>query len=371
MVLSPKAKRVSLQVLNKYCRKGNMARSLRDFLPSAGLSREERRDIANLMHRVVRWKKLYAYLAERARVDLTPQALLAYSEGRTPASDNALPMEYRYSCSSYVAGLFKEHPGWAEYLNSDPPTTLCVNQILTTREAVKVKLVGEHLSVRDGTLPTALLSDSSEVKDAAVLREKLVHVLDESSQLVSLLAVSLGDRVFDYCAGNGGKTLAMASLSRNSRLLFAYEAEESRSATLRRRLEEYHAVVRTETMPPTDSIDVVLLDAPCTGLGAARRNPEAKYIESPGDFPRVQALILRESMRFVRPQGFLVYVVCTITPEETSDVISSFIKEAPFEILEPPSSLASSFEPTVNGYFTRIPQGDLFFVSILQRKITG
>jgi len=202
-----------------------------------------------------------------------------------------------------------------------------------------------------------------------VIEQRLAHVQDETSQYIASLAVDLGQSVLDYCAGNGGKSLAMASVSQNKKTLTAYEVNPAKREILQRRLHEHHAEVSVEDQPPKDTYDVVLVDAPCTGLGAARRNPEAKYVEGPNDFPAIQQSILHTATQNVQHEGHLLYAVCTITPEETSDVIEAFVRDHQFQVA-PLSSLpyAEYLHPTPTGAYTMLPQGDLFFVSLLKKK---
>jgi 16S rRNA (cytosine967-C5)-methyltransferase len=367
MTLTPQAERIAFHILAKYCRKGNMARCLRDILPTSRLSRDERSQIADLMHDIVRWKKQYDFLLEQQHHTPTPEVYLSLASSPTHELDASLPLEYRYSCSSYVAQLFENHPDWAMYLNTPPPTTLCVNHNKTTIDVIIQQLQQEQFSVERGCLNSAVRSASSALKSAEVIRQHLAHVQDESSQLAAAIAVEQGDRVLDFCAGNGGKTLTMASLGKNSKDLVAFETDERRRETLQRRCLEYDAKVTVSPPSMQASFDFILVDAPCTGLGAARRNPEAKYIEDADEYPQLQLSILQQASGYLKAEGCLLYVVCTITPEETSEVISRFTSASSFEILPISAPYESYLSKSSNGYFTNIPQGDLFFLSFLKK----
>jgi 16S rRNA (cytosine967-C5)-methyltransferase len=194
-------------------------------------------------------------------------------------------------------------------------------------------------------------------------------VQDESSQLVSYLATCYGDSILDWCAGNGGKSLAIASMTKNTRNLHAYEVNAAKRATLKQRCQEYDADVAIKNQPPKEKYDLVLVDAPCTGLGAARRNPEAKYIESAGDLPQTQLSILRQAAMNVKENGMLFYIVCTVTPEETTQVIQTFMNDDGFSLMwfdDHPYQkylLRDTF-----GGFSTIPRGDLFYLSLLKKN---
>lgn len=345
-----------------------MARCLRDILPSAGLSKQQREEIAEIIHDVVRWKRLYEHIIDIQGLSSSAETYLQLARTGAQADAASYPFEYRYSCSPYVAGILKDHAEWAEFLNETPPTTLCVNFNKTTTENAMTLLQAESLSVEHSALPTALHTTSIG-KYSKVVEQHYAHVQDETSQLVSHLTASLGESLFDYCAGNGGKSLAIASLTTNKKKLYAYEKNESKRAILRRRCDEYNANVIVEETPSEKQFDVVLVDAPCSGLGAARRNPEAKYIQGVGDFPKTQLSILKQAALHIREGGMLLYAVCTITPEETTQVVEAFLSDIAFKVSWFSHQPFEKFlVKGTQGAFTSLPRGDLFFLSVLQKE---
>jgi 16S rRNA (cytosine967-C5)-methyltransferase len=360
-------KAVAVQVITKYLRKGNMARCLRDILPSAGLSKEQREMTAELVHTVVRWKHLFEHIMETQGLPSSAETYVRLALEGAQADAASYRFEYRYSCSPYVAQILKDQGEWAEYLNQTPPTTLCVNLNRSSTDEVITMLRQESLTAERSVLPTALHTTSIG-KYARVIQEHFAHVQDESSQLVSFLAASLGQSLFDLCAGNGGKSLAIASMTKNRKDLSAYEINTMKRTNLRQRCKEYDANVRVEESLPHQKYDLVLIDAPCTGLGAARRNPEAKYREGAGDLPQTQLSIVAQAASLVKPGGVLFYAVCTLTPEETVHIIETAVKTHGFSILRENNLPYNAYlVPHINGFITRIPQGDLFFISILKK----
>jgi 16S rRNA (cytosine967-C5)-methyltransferase len=360
--------KVATQVVTKYLKKGNMARCLRDILPSANLSKKQRQDIADLVHTVVRWKRLFEHIIHTKGLPDTAESYVELAREDAQEDAASYPFEYRYSCSRYVAQVLKDHEIWAEYLNETPPTTVCVNFNKSTIDEVVSILHEESLSAQRSLLPTALLT-TSVGKYSKIIQMHYAHVQDESSQLVSFLAATLGKSIFDFCAGNGGKSLALASITKNEKELFAYEINSIKRATLRQRCSQYAADVTIEETLSQRKYDLVLVDAPCTGLGAARRNPEAKYVEGTGNLPQTQAALLLQAAKFVKPNGVLFYAVCTITPEETSDVIEKFISPKGFTLLNVDDIPYQEYLlKNTNGFFTRIPQGDLFYLSVLKKS---
>jgi len=361
--------KVAVQVITKYLRKGNMARCLRDILPSAGLSKEQREDIADIVHTVVRWKRLFDHIIETQDLPISAETYVKLAKDGAQADAMRYPFEYRYSCSTFVADILKDHGDWAEYLNETPPTTLCVNFNKSTTEDVISMLRQQSQPAERSLLQTALLTTSVS-KYSKVIQERYAHVQDESSQLVSFLAASLGGSIFDFCAGNGGKSLSIASMTQNKKKLYAYEINATKRTTLKQRCSEYNANVIVEDNLPKKKFDLVLVDAPCTGLGAARRNPEAKYIDGVGDFPETQISLLSQAAAQVKPGGFLFYAVCTITPEETSHVIESAMNANGFSFQPLEDFQYIKYLMKENyGFFTALPRGDLFFISVLKKPL--
>ncbi len=364
----PMEKKVAVRIVSKYLKKGNMARCLRDILPAAGLSKKQRQEISEIVHDVVRWKRLYEHILDNRGLSLSAENFVNLARDGAQADAYSYAFEYRYSCSSYVADILKDHAEWAEFLNEMPPTTLCINFNKTTIDKVLTLLQQETLPSERGVLPSAVLT-TSVGKYSKVIQQCFAHVQDESSQFVSFLASFLGDSIYDMCAGNGGKTLALASITRNQKKLSAYDLNATKRATLKRRCEEYNAIVTVEQYASEKTYDLVLVDAPCSGLGAARRNPEAKYIDGVDNLPKTQISLLCQAAQNVRKNGMLFYAVCTITPEETTRVIETFLKNERFTVSyfeqQPYQTflLRNSF-----GAFTMLPRGDLFFLSVLKKE---
>ncbi len=360
--------KVAERVITKYLKKGNMARCLRDILPSSGLSKKQREEIAEIVHDVIRWKRLYDQIIKTRGLTPSAQTYVKLALDRSQATASLYPFEYRYSCSSYVATILKDHEGWAEYLNEIPPTTLCVNLNKSTIDEVVAMLEQENLPIKRSLLPTTLLTTSIS-KYSKVIEQCFAHVQDESSQLVAFLASALGESIFDFCAGNGGKSLALASMTKNQKKIDAYEMNASKRSILKRRCSEYDANIAVTDRPSEKAYDLVLVDAPCTGLGAARRNPEVKYIQDASDFPQMQVSILTQAVKNVKQSGYLFYAVCTITPEETTQVIQTFIKKNGFTIFPFEDGPYNKYLlKTPYGSFCRLPQGDLFFLSLLKNE---
>jgi len=361
------SKAVAIRVITKYLKKNKMAMCLRDILPSSGLSLEERQNVADIAHNVVRWKRLYDHVLEEIGLAKSPDAylnLVLESKQNDWATDD---FEIKYSVSSYVASLFKNRLKWIKYLNEKPPTTLCINFNKSNAKEITHILEMECLPVEKSILETAIFT-SSTGRYSSVVTKNFAHVQDESSQLIAYIAVSLGDNILDFCAGNGGKSLTMASITRNRKKIYAYDINLQKRLTLERRSKEYNAEISVLEKPFDKKFDLVLVDAPCTGIGAARRNPETKYVDGPGKYPDMQLKILEEAAKKVKPNGYLFYTVCTFTLEETHEVIKKFLKEKDFKISNQNNIPYTKFlNKTRSGSFIFLPKGDIFFISLLKK----
>ena len=165
-----------------------------------------------------------------------------------------------------------------------------------------------------------------------------VEIQDEGSQLAALLsAAKPGEQVLDLCAGAGGKTLALATMMQNKGQIYASDDDGRRLAPIYKRLERAGARNVQVRAPRrgqdaladlAGACDLVLIDAPCTGTGAWRRNPDAKWRIRPGALEqRVadQDATLAAAVRFVKPRGRILYVTCSLLREENEDRVAAFL----------------------------------------------
>jgi 16S rRNA (cytosine967-C5)-methyltransferase len=249
-----------------------------------------------------------------------------------------------HSLPEWLARVFLDEMGphadaVAAALNKRAPLTLRVNTLLATREAVLARLAEAGITAHPTKYAAAgiILDTRVNVFGTEVFKEGLVEVQDEASQLVcELVAPPPKSIVVDACAGAGGKTLALGALAGGKGRLVALDVEERKLEELRRRarrakLTNVQAVHITETGGYPDEIealrgraDRVLVDVPCSGLGALRRNPEARWRLSPEDLerlPREQESIARRAAQLVAEGGRLIYATCTILRRENEGVV--------------------------------------------------
>lgn len=189
-------------------------------------------------------------------------------------------------------------------------------------------------------------------------KEGLFEVQDEGSQILChLLAPKRGEMVVDFCAGAGGKTLALGAMMRSTGRLYAFDTSERRLANLKPRLarsglSNVHPVwIDSENDPKikrlAGKIDRVLVDAPCSGLGTIRRNPDLKWRQTPEEiakFGKTQLSILESASRLVKPGGRLVYATCSLLGQENQALAELFLEKHPeFEVLPAAIALGQHF----------------------------
>lgn len=183
----------------------------------------------------------------------------------------------------------------------------------------------------------------------------LIEIQDEGSQLAALLAgAKPGEQVIDLCAGGGGKTLALAAAMENKGQLYATDTDKRRLAPIHERLARSGArnvQVRTpksihdELADLDGRMDLVLIDAPCTGTGSWRRNPDAKWRLRPGALDirmKDQAATLERAAPLLKPGGRIAYVTCSVLQEENGGQVRAFLARHPDFSLQPPARVAEA-----------------------------
>jgi 16S rRNA (cytosine967-C5)-methyltransferase len=286
----------------------------------------------------------------------------------------------------------------ATAMASRAPLDLRVNTLKAKREKVQASL--KHL----GATPTPWSPIGLRIELGADARNPGIHaeedfikgaveVQDEGSQLAAMFtAAKPGEQVIDLCAGAGGKTLALAAMMGGKGRLIATDRDKRQLAPIFERLSRagvHNAEVRApkgDSDPLADikaSADLVLIDAPCTGTGTWRRNPDAKWRMRPGALEvrlKDQAEVLDRAAGLVKPGGRIAYVTCSVLPPENGDQIRSFLSRQEGFSIQPPNETASvlwdraeDFEAaalqSAEGWLMtpRRTGTDGFFVSVLKK----
>jgi 16S rRNA (cytosine967-C5)-methyltransferase len=368
----------------------------------AGLPRDARRRMLAALALVEEWAP--AAIAGACDGDrFRPQPLsrdearLVEALAREKQESRDMPPEVRGNYPAWLtphleAALGRGLPREMAALNEGAALDLRVNRLKShDREAVRALLHREGVeAARTPLSPLGLrVFERIPLSTLDAFQDGLIEVQDEGSQIAALLADARpGMRVVDFCAGAGGKTLALAAAMGNRGHLIACDVSATRleRATQRLRRAGASIVQRVPLAGARDkwvkrhaaSFDRVFVDAPCTGTGTWRRNPDAKWRLKPEDLAELTALqaeILDSAQRLVKPGGRLVYATCSLLREENETQIERFLAgHADFELLPIGFVWADTIggEPPAQGDMLRLTPArhgtDGFFVAVLQRK---
>jgi 16S rRNA (cytosine967-C5)-methyltransferase len=233
----------------------------------------------------------------------------------------------------------------AQSLLKPAPLDLRVNLARTGRDEVLARLAGDDIAAAPTPLSPAgiRLAGKPPINRHPLFLDGLVEVQDEGSQLLAcLLAPRRGEMIADYCAGAGGKTLALAALMRGAGRIYALDVSAKRLAALAPRaaragITNVHTIVLSgdndaRARRLAGKLDRVLVDAPCSGFGTLRRNPDLKWRHGPQAIEELaakQSRILAAAARLVKPGGRLVYATCSLLSEENEAAADAFAAAHP------------------------------------------
>jgi 16S rRNA (cytosine967-C5)-methyltransferase len=277
----------------------------------------------------------------------------------------------------------------AEALNKPAPLDLRVNAMKANRDDVIAQLAQAPIAAEPtpfSALGLRILKKPA-LQNLPLFKEGAIEVQDEGSQVLSqILGAKRGEMVVDFCAGAGGKTLALGAMMRNTGRLYAFDVSEKRLAKLKPRLarsglSNVHPVQIAHERDAkikrlAGKIDRVLVDAPCSGLGTLRRNPDVKWRQPEGavqEMHEKQVAILDGAARLLKGGGRLVYATCSLLDEENDAVVAEFLaSHADFELVPMNKVLAEQKIALEMGDFLKLlphkHQTDGFFAAVLERK---
>ncbi len=340
------------------------------------LGSHDRRELAESVYGILRHLRLLQFYIAKTKPDsinhpawlyaayklhlekISPEALQTYSLPLSSALLRDLANSDAPDLGPQHLGLRTSFPDWfveklqkeignieteklLEALNQPPPLTIRVNTLKTTRE----KCLSELSQRGHECAPTQLSPDGIHLKKRANLfsldlfREGWFELQDEGSQIISLLVDPKPNwRVADVCAGGGGKTLHLAALMKNRGEIWAFDVVPQRLENLRKRARRsgVHNIraqhLQSDTVPANllGQMDAILIDAPCSGTGVLRRNPDAKWKVSPEQVLAMaakQKQIINHYALLLKPGGRLVYATCSLLAEENDEVVQAFLSE--------------------------------------------
>jgi 16S rRNA (cytosine967-C5)-methyltransferase len=273
---------------------------------------------------------------------------------------------------------------WVRFNNETPPLTVRVNRLRVTREEAVSALKQDDIDSE----PTRFAPDGLVINRGNPLRrpaDGLVFVQEEASQLVpAVVGASAGERILDLCASPGGKTLAMASDMNDLGRIVASDVRARRLKLLQDTLKTANSrcvsIVRVPAdgpLPFAATFDAVLVDAPCSGLGTIRRDPDIRWRRREDDLATLahgQLMLLIRAAEVVRAGGRLVYATCSSEPEENDAVIAAFVaSRSDFRVVDLHSSARSVIAPFIDaqGFFRTTPPAhglEAFFAALLTRS---
>jgi len=341
----------------------------RFFREHRSLGPRERATLAETVYTVLRRKLLFDHLApsgsgprqRRMAIlgfhgprDFLKSALTDQEKSWLDQCDAIRPADllerHRHNLPEWLVQPLKEQLGdgfWpmAESLNQPAPLDLRVNALADKREDVRreLELAGLHSQPTPYSPWGLRLQGKPAINKLEAFARGAVEVQDEGSQLLALLLdAKRGEMVVDFCAGAGGKTLAIGAAMRNTGRLYAFDTSAHRLDALkprlaRSKLSNVHPAAiaheRDERIKRlAGKIDRVIVDAPCSGLGTLRRNPDLKWRQSPEAVQELvvkQAAILQSASRLLKPGGRLVYATCSVLPQENEDIAAAFTASNP------------------------------------------
>lgn len=387
------------------------------------LGQRERGLIAETVYAVLRFKTRYMHLSESGVGNqLRRWVLLAMTELRAmPVDPNSLqelctptelewlrsletvdvstlPLTLQTNLPQWLLDLLLEQYGkeetlqLADALNQPAPLDVRVNTVKATLEQVTQALdfAGIAYTILPGVPDALRLNGKPALHRLKAFTDGWFEVQDVGSQLLAhLVAPKRGEMVVDFCAGAGGKTLALGALMRNSGRLYAFDISEGRLAKLKPRLarsglSNVHPVRidhenDAKIKRLAGKIDRVLVDAPCSGLGTLRRNPDLKWRQTPDSVREListQASILQSASRLLKSNGRLVYATCSLLQQENQQIVEAFLTANPTWKLCPVSEVLQAQRITLPGidaapYLQLLPHqydSDGFFAAVLMRR---
>ncbi len=358
----------------------------------------DRKFVAETIYDMVRWKRLYDEIAgtkghyskDNLWKNFAVWAILkGYSlpDWKQFAGTPSRRIKGKFDECQKVRKIRESIPDWMDEvgskelgetwdkeikeLNKQAKVVLRVNQIKISRNDLKKRLAEENIETEyiQGYPDALVLTERKNVFLTQAFKQGLFEVQDASSQLVApFLEVEPGQKVIDTCAGAGGKSLHLAALMENRGQIIAMDIYGHKLTELKKRARRdgIHNI-ENRVIEGTKSIkklkgkaDRVLIDAPCSGIGVLKRNPDSKWKLEPDFLDRIrktQASILDQYASMVKPGGKLVYATCSILPSENEQQVKEFLKKHPeFAFVR-----ENKVSPSASGF-------DGFYMALLERK---
>lgn len=351
--------------------------SIADFFKSKkSLGSHDRRFIGDFAYALVRWKGLIDHVLEKKAS--WQERYQVYRTLDLDTLDPKIPEWIRSGASKWLYDeICRSHGEWRAYalcraLNEPAPVTVRVNLLKTTREALLAVWEERFGAKACPETPGGIRFPKREpLTSLPEFKNGLFEIQDAGSQRVAhLVRAKPGDHVLDYCSGSGGKSLAFGEKMLGKGQIYLHDIREHILHQAKRRFKRA-GLQNAQFLPPGHSrlsclknkMDWVLADAPCSGSGTYRRNPDMKWKADGEMLERLvqqQRAIFAQAVEYVRPGGKIVYATCSLFSAENENQVSHFLQTLPLELEGSPLALLPSSEG---------PDG--FFAAVFSKKIVG
>lgn len=326
------------------------------FRQNKALGSKDRGTISEWAYHLMRWKLTFDYFIQspnptwKERFEISKEIDLKGIQ-----KNEEIPLQYRLSfpedlLESLIKSLGKEVAiKFCLNSNQPAPTTIRINPLKTTREELLKKFLAQGFQVKACKFSSFGINFEKKISLFSLpeFKEGLFEVQDEGSQLLAdLMKVKAHDLVLDWCAGSGGKSLAFAHKMEKTGQIYLHDIRKKALVEAKKRLKRagIQNAQTIEWQAPylkklKGKMDWVLVDAPCSGTGTYRRNPDMKWKFGLKDFASLkgeQRMIFEKALSFVRPKGYIVWATCSVLKDENFDQIEHFQSIYPLELVEDP-----------------------------------
>jgi len=341
------------------------------FRTHKAVGSKDRKFIADTVYGIIRWRGLLDQFEKPASWETRYRCFQKSLHLNT--KDETLSKHIRVSFPKWyyeqIAKTYGEKAGEICLISNEcAPTTVRVNSLLITRDELLEKWKGKYsVSATQESLLGIRFHKKINFFASEDFKAGYFEVQDEGSQLISeFIDAKPGEQILDYCCGSGGKTLALAPSMLEKGQIYLHDIREKILESAKKRLRRA-CVQNAQILPSTSrqkktlqgKMDKVLLDVPCSGSGTLRRNPDLKWRFRPENLQNlisVQETIFEESLTFVKTGGMIIYVTCSLFPEENEKQIETFCQKYPVI-----HKLSKGWLPESDGK-------DGFFVAVLEKR---
>lgn len=313
------------------------------FKKNKSIGSKDRKQICENLYKLIKWKGLIDYLCTNPISWEKRVEKLANFDFKNYFSDETIPLHVRVSFPKNYFEKIKESFGEKKAIdfclvsNEIAPTTIRCNLLKISREELYDKLK-EKYDVQKCQKSDAGIIFNKKINffDTEEFKNGLFEIQDEGSQLVAnLINPNPKDHVLDYCSGSGGKTLAFAHKLKKTGQIYLHDVRdfillEAKKRFKRAGIENFQIKKQEELKKLKQKMDWIILDVPCSGSGTLRRNPDMKWkfqLEDLENLTTLQKNIFDEAFQYLKENGKIVYITCSIFPEENDNQINFFIKK--------------------------------------------